>query len=123
MKTTLIILNLLAAALVFPAMSILHRMHFMSAASMYTELDRAEVIDRVQLEKMFPDEANNDRYDIPKRFLERHNDEWIVGYPCVFGFVMNAILISLFMKSKRKPNHGLESTGAPPAAGTPETHP
>ncbi len=24
---------------------------------------------------------------------------------------------------KSSPNHGLESTGAPPAAGTPETHP
>ena len=24
---------------------------------------------------------------------------------------------------KERPNHGLESTGAPPAAGTPETHP
>ena len=23
----------------------------------------------------------------------------------------------------KRPNHGLESTGAPPAAGTPETHP
>ena len=26
-------------------------------------------------------------------------------------------------ENKGKPNHGLESTGAPPAAGTPETHP
>ncbi|HPG01075.1 MAG TPA: hypothetical protein PLE77_13530 [Kiritimatiellia bacterium] len=26
-------------------------------------------------------------------------------------------------KQKLKPNHGLESTGAPPAAETPETHP
>jgi len=26
-------------------------------------------------------------------------------------------------KIEIKPNHGLESTGAPPAAGTPETHP
>jgi len=27
------------------------------------------------------------------------------------------------LDAKRKANHGLESTGAPPAAGTPETHP
>jgi len=33
------------------------------------------------------------------------------------------ILFRMFMKKKIIANHGLESTGAPPAADTPETHP
>jgi len=102
MKTTLIILNILAALLVFPAMAILHKAHVMNAAMMYTELDRAQVIDRTQLEMMYPDEAKNDRYDIAKRYIGPRRNEWIVGYPCIFGFLMNALLIGIFMKRKRK---------------------
>jgi len=85
MKMTLIILNLLAAALVFPAMSLLHKAHVMDAQMMYMELDRAQVIDRNQLEKMYPNESKNDRYDIAKRYIGRKKNEWIVGYPCIFG--------------------------------------
>ena len=33
------------------------------------------------------------------------------------------LVLLLNLKITRNPNHGLESTGAPPAAGTPETHP
>jgi hypothetical protein len=106
MKTTLIILNLLAGILVFPAMALLHKAHVMNAAMMYTELDRAQVIDRTQLEKMYPNEATNDRYDIAKRYIGPNKNEWMVGYPCVFGFLMNAILIGLFMQKKQKSEQG-----------------
>ncbi|MGD9687458.1 MAG: hypothetical protein AB7U43_10850 [Desulfobacter sp.] len=34
-----------------------------------------------------------------------------------------AIIGLIVNRGKRMSNHGLESTGAPPAAGTPETHP
>lgn len=107
MKTTLIILNLLAAALVFPAMAILHKAHVMNAAVMFTELDRAQVIDRVQLEKMYPNQAENARYEIAKRYMGPKKNEWIVGYPCVFGFLINATLIGLFMQRKRKAEQSL----------------
>jgi hypothetical protein len=118
MKTTLIILNLLAAVLVFPAMAILHKAHVMNAAGMYTELDRAQVIDRAQLEKMYPNEAKNDRYEIARRYIGPKKNEWIVGYPCVFGFLMNALLIGLFMQRKRKAEPSPGPYGSP-AAGSP----
>lgn len=118
MKTTLIILNLLAAALVFPAMSILHKAHVMNASMMYTELDRAQVIDRTQLEKIYPKEAKNDRYAIAHRYIEPRQNEWIVGYPCIFGFLMNALLIGLFMQRKRKAKPSPPPDDSP-AAGSP----
>jgi hypothetical protein len=102
MKITLIILNLLAAALVFPAMPLLHRTYIVNGMSMYVELDRAQVINHDQLEKMFPDAAQNDRQDIPRLLMGRRKHEWIVGYPCVFGFLMNALLIGLFMQTRGK---------------------
>jgi len=33
------------------------------------------------------------------------------------------LITAIQVKENKEPNHGLESTGAPPAAGTPETHP
>ena len=122
MKTILIILNLLAAALIFPAMSILHKAHIVDGMSMYVELDRAQVIDHVQLEKMFPAEAKNDRQDIARRYIGPRKNEWIVGYPCVFGFIMNALLIGIFMRRKEK----AEPAGGAyvsPATGDPSAHP
>ena len=117
MKTTLIILNLLAAMLVFPAMTILHKAHVLNAAMMYTELDRSQIIDRVQLEKVYPNEAKNDRYEIPRRYIDPRQDEWIVGYPCIFGFLMNALLIGLLMQRKRKAEPAPASYSSP-AAGS-----
>ena len=122
MKTALILLNLLAASLVFPAMAILHKAHVMNAAMMYTELDRAQVIDRTQLETMYPKEAKNDRYDIAKRYIDPRQNEWIVGYPCVFGFLMNALLIGMFMKRKQKAEPSGGAYGSP-AASSPSAHP
>ena len=121
MKTALIILNLIAAALVFPAMAILHKAHVMNAVVMYTELDRAQVIDRDQLEKMYPNEAKNDRYDIARRYIGPEKNEWIVGYPCIFGFLINAALIGLFMPRKRKAGSSTGADGSP-AAGSPSGH-
>ena len=100
MKTTIIVLNILAAILVFPAMSLVHQAQLASARSMYVELDRAQVIDRQKLAEMFPDELKNDRYDIPKRFVAWRRNAWMVGYPCVAGFGLNALLIGIFLKRK-----------------------
>ena len=57
----------------------------------------------------------------------RVSDVWY--YP--FSFIVSSIawwgviarLAIRLHKKKTSANHGLESTGAPPAAGTPETHP
>lgn len=102
MKIALIILNLAAAVLVFPAMSMLNKVHVMDAAMMYTELDRAQVIDRTQLEKMYPDESENDRHEIAQRYVGSKHPEWWVGGPCIFGFILNAVLIGVFMQRKQK---------------------
>lgn len=106
MKIPLIILNLIAAVLVFPAMAILHSVHVNSAASMYTELDRAGVIDRNRLEEKYPNEYKTDRYSIARRYIGPRRSEWIVGYPCVFGFLMNALLIGKFMGRKQRAEQG-----------------
>jgi len=122
MKIALILLNLIAAALVFPAMAILHSVHVNSAASMYTELDRAGVIDRGRLEEMYPNEYKNDRYSIAQRYVGPRRSEWIVGYPCIFGFLMNALLIGISMQRKRKAEPAGGAYVAP-AAGAPSAHP
>ena len=117
MKLTLIILNLLASGLVFPAMSLLHKTHLTNAAMMYVELDRAGVIDRSRLEAMYPKEAKNDRQDIPKRYIGQNTSEWIVGYPCICGFVANALLIGIFWKRNGKAEP--EAPEGHPEAGRP----
>jgi len=83
-------------------MSLLHMVHVNSASAMYTELDRAGVIDRVRLEKKYPNEFKYDRNAIAQRYVGPKHSEWIIGYPCVLGFVLNALFIGLFMKRKRR---------------------
>jgi len=92
----LVILNLVAATLVLPAMSCVEHAQIKSAMNMYVELDRTQVIDREQLQKMFPSEARNDRHDIPARFCAKRTTAWMVGYPCMVAFVLNALLIGAF---------------------------
>ena len=117
MKPTLVILNLIAAALVFPAMWLVHSAQVASAQSMYTELDRAQVIDRARLEGMYPEESKNDRYLIAERYVGRRKNAWMLGYPCIFGFIANAILIGFFMKGKgqqnKTPKHISKGRGRP----------
>ena len=117
MKLTLIILNLIAAALVFPAMWLVHSAQVAGAQSMYTELDRAQVIDRAQLEKIYPEESKNDRYLIAKRYVGPRRNAWMLGYPCIFGFVVNAILIGCFMKDKRQQNQQVQPIAGKPGSG------
>lgn len=102
MKTILITLNLIASILVFPAMWLVHKAQVASAMHMYTELDRAQVIDRERLTEVFPSESSNDRYDIPRKLTARRKSAWMIGYPCIFGFLMNALLIGIFMREKQK---------------------
>jgi hypothetical protein len=87
MKIALILLKLIAAALVFPAMHLLHNIHVRNAAGMYIELDRAGVIDHDQLRKMYPAEFKDDRRAIARRYIGPKKNEWIVAYPCIFGFL------------------------------------
>ena len=69
MKTTLIMLSLVAALLVFPAMTITHQLYLSNAMMMYVELDRAQIIDRRRHQECFPKEFENDRIAIPTRML------------------------------------------------------
>jgi hypothetical protein len=104
MKITLIVLNLIAAALVFPAMKVGHDMYVMSGTQMYVALDRANLINREKLAEAFPEEIKNDRILIPKRFMNPNYKAYWIGLPCVAGFAMNALLIALFWKSTNYKN-------------------
>ena len=57
------------------------------------------------------------------RFSEpREARENILLYTQKYDRIID-LLEEIVKKENKSPNHGLESTGAPPAAGTPETHP
>lgn len=104
MKLTLIILNLTAAGLVFPAMNILNEIHGMGYQGFYVDLDRSQLIDQEKVKEYFPNEAENDRRFIPGKFMRNRNtNAWILGYPCIFGFLMNAILLAVWRKPKSEP--------------------
>ena len=104
MKKALVILNLFAAVLLIPGMALVHVAQVRSGMNMYVELDRAQVVDRRQLERMFPEESKNDRRDIPRRFMGQRKSAWIVGYPCMLGFILNAVLVGVFMERRSKPS-------------------
>lgn len=103
MKLILIILNLLAAGLVFPAMDLLHEVNSHNHSHFYAQLDRSQLIDQEILEKNFPEEAKDPMTEIPKKFVGELKPEWIVGYPCALGFMVNAILLALWRKPKAEP--------------------
>lgn len=69
MKIVLICLNLLAAALTYPAMLVCHEMYCMAFSSGYTELDRSQIINREKLKEAHPKEYENDRYEIPRLYM------------------------------------------------------
>ena len=50
---------------------------------------------------------------------------WVRPLEIFLSLIFISIAATLEIKNRKmkRPNHGLESTGAPPAAGTPETHP
>jgi hypothetical protein len=102
MKNTLIVLNLLAAILVLPAVSIAHSEYAFSAMRMYVALDRLEILDREKLEKAYPNEMKNDRVLIPKKYMDKTIYAHCVGIPCIVAFLLNSILMLLFWKPKQK---------------------
>lgn len=119
MKLTLIILNLVAAVLVFPAMRASETIALLRVSSGYTELDRAGVINRDKLKELFPRQADNDRYEMPKLMLMRGSlsASQMIGIPCMMGFLLNAILIGAFWK-KQVPNKSLKEM--PSGDGAPQ---
>ncbi|HBA84786.1 MAG TPA: hypothetical protein DCZ95_11890 [Verrucomicrobia bacterium] len=101
MKSILIVLNLLAALLILPAMHLVHKAYFVRCVSMYVELDRAQVINREQLHLAFPMEYENDRRKIPELLFGQFYRVKYLAYPCIVGFLLNAALISRFMRKGR----------------------
>jgi hypothetical protein len=100
MKLLLILFNLSAALLVFPLMALTNQAQITSGISMYVEMDRAEIIDHARLKEVFPKEAGNHRYDIPKRFMTLRKHAWLLGYPCIVIFSLNALLVGIFWPPK-----------------------
>jgi len=47
----------------------------------------------------------------------------VAGFLSSILYLVAGFGVLKIMRENNTPNHGLESTGAPPAAGTPETHP
>ena len=103
MKRTLIILNLLAAALVIPAMRMVSEMYTLGVSLAYTELDRAQVIDQEKLAESFPCLLPNDRHNFAAGAIRNEPFLLYMGIPCMIGFVLNAFLIGIFMERKSSP--------------------
>ena len=104
MKTTLIILNLIAALLVYPAMKLVDAMHTIRIGMFYVEIDRAQLLNQEKLEDILGENHIYHRQLIPEKFIRKDNtDSWALGYPCVFGFLMNALLLA-FMKRHDEKN-------------------
>ncbi len=106
MKKAIILLNLLAAALVFPAIWGSSLLVGLRLKSNYTELDRAQVIDQKKLGE-FDDQRNldlqpNDRHKVPMWMLEPVIYYILVGIPCTLAFLLNALLLGIFWKQKTK---------------------
>lgn len=99
MKATLITLNLLAALLVMPAMSLVRAQCVMDTSLAYTALDRAGVIDQEKLKQEFPHLTGNDRRNFAL-WACGGRKERMLGVPCMIGFSLNALLIGCFMSQK-----------------------
>lgn len=110
MKITLIVLNLLAALLVIPAMWIVAEMYTLRVSLAYTELDRAHVIDQKTLAEVFPELVPNDRRNFAVWAVRDRPFPLYLGIPSMVGFVLNAVLIGAFMKRKERPNPALHGT-------------
>jgi hypothetical protein len=105
MKLTLIFLNLVAAALVFPAINLMNGINAMGMQGFYVDLDRAQLIDQEKVKSFYPEESKDDRRLIPQKFMRNRNtNAWVLGYPCIFGFMMNAILLAVWRKPKVDPD-------------------
>jgi hypothetical protein len=126
MKKTLVILNLVAAALALTGGWLVRQSDWALAATLYRELEYRGIVDSGKVSEAWPEDWPSPADSPRTAFADVFRDRSIVSFlvnPCVAGFLLNALMIAKWMDRKRKPNHGLESTGAPPAAGTPETHP
>jgi len=100
MKILLIILNLLAAVLVFPAMGITHQLYEFRGVDMYVELDRAQIINRDRLKEAYPQQFHNDRILLPKLFFSKDYPAVFTGVPCIIAFILNAVLIGFLWPKK-----------------------
>lgn len=72
----------------------------------YTKLDRAQVIDQTKLADFAAhqtlDLTPNDRNKVPRWMCPLGIYRGAVGIPCIVGFVLNALLIGVFMKRKAR---------------------
>ena len=122
MKRTLIALNLIAALLVIPAMWLVAEMYTLRVSSAYTELDRAQVIDQQKLAQSFPGIVPNDRRKFAVWAVRERPFPQYLGIPCMVGFVLNAVLIGLFMERKKKPNQASDATSDPAPGAASSAH-
>ena len=114
MKTTLIILNLLAALLVLPVMALIHADYVTDVSRAYTALDREQIIDQGKLKQSFPHLVENDRHNFAL-WACGGRKERMLGVPCMVGFILNAVLIGLLMQRRTKPN---QASHAPSGSAT-----
>ena len=106
MKTLLILLNLLSAALVFPAMHVTHYFYEQRGVDMYIALDRPGFIDREQIKHAYGSDAASARTAIPHIYFSKAFPAYYIGIPCIFAFLLNAFLIAIFWKRTNTAEQG-----------------
>lgn len=105
MKRVIVLLNLVAAVLVVPAIWGSSMVVGLRLKSNYTELDREQVIDQKTLGE-FADHWNlnlqpNDRHKVPMWMFEPVTFYRLVGIPCTLAFLLNALLVGIFWKRRQ----------------------
>jgi hypothetical protein len=69
---------------------------------MYVALDRNEIINRDKLKEHYPNEFENDRVSIPKKYLNKNLSIYWIGIPCVIAFILNTALIWTLWPQEKK---------------------
>lgn len=97
MRQTLIVLNILAAILVLPAIQLAWGFHGINVMRKYTELQRAGCIDEEQMKKFATahdlELGSNERKSVVEWLLSINTVKRLVGPPVMLGFLLNAFLL------------------------------
>jgi hypothetical protein len=131
MKLTLILVNLIAALIAFGSARVTSRSNLVAVMSVYDKLDESGLISREKAIELFPhiNMDGNNRYEIPIRYLNNTPrtgispvGAWQLHNTLSALFILNAVLIGVFMKGKRKAEPSGGAYGSP-GAGSPSAHP
>lgn len=131
MKLALILVNLIAALITFGSARVTSKSDAFAVMSVYEKLDKDSLINRNKAAELFPDinlDGQN-KYEIPIRYLNNTPRSgitpmgaWRLHTTLSCLFILNAVLIGVFMKGKWKAEPSGGAYGSP-GAGSPSAHP